>query len=224
MENTLNINENSLDLPLENLFDNDTSDDGGDMKLQSAISQLPVQVPQPVVQPVVQHIPQPIAPSVVSPATTYQVTGSSGQPKGILKNNTPSGQLLQVINNEPVKQLSQLVQNNPTSTVTFSQNPPINSSSNVSKVFTPSTTTSTNITTQNTQPIVAGFNVFGLRISWSTVFVAIGVIFALSVYYYFTRMKKNNPIKLPEKEVSYIEQQKVMEKSNDKKKKKKNKN
>jgi hypothetical protein len=208
MDQIVDINEKSLDLPLDNLFNNDTSDDN--------ILQPAEVMPQAVTQSAPQLVPQVSVQNTVNNSLNNTL-------KGILKNpnmSKQSGQLMQVVQNEPVKQLAQLVQT--PQQVTVPNVRPVQNTVTINQPVSQITNPINNSVTSAVSDF-KGFGIMGLKISYTTVFITIGVILALVGYYFFTKSRsKNNFVNNKEKEVSYTEQKKVMEK--DKKKKKKNKN
>jgi hypothetical protein len=143
----------------------------------------------PVMKSVVQNLP---------PVNKMQV---NTMPKSILKSVSPTiqqnsgiknNQLVQTVQNQPLKQMAQLVQ----------QNQVQNNTTGVEQVG------------ENN-----GFNLLGLKISKSTLFVlAFVVILIVGGYFYFKSVKKvdNKNKKKRVKEVSYQEQKKLESKNKEK--------
>lgn len=163
---------------------------------------------------------------LVSNTTAKQVTTPVLlQNKSILKNATEpavqnikkvvnTGSLNQTVNNQQLKQMVQLIQQNQKSIVNESSQPQ-----------TPEVQVSViDKTEQQTVTVVDkvlenyAVNIFGLKISKTTIYILIAVVLVLiGGYFYFNKFANNTEKKRRIKEVSYKEQMKLLENKNKKK-------
>ena len=251
MDQNLKLTEQSVDLPLDGLLNNETSSEApvpqqsqpAPVSLMPATAMVSIPQGQPStpsqlqailpIRSVPQKMVQNITKNMPVQLQQQQPIPNKAPVVNIPQTNMlKQQQLMQTVQNQPLRQMAQLMQQQTMQPMQYLQpmQQPVQSLQPMPQQI-PQQQVPQQVHTQPATPLVPtdnfkGVNIFGLKISRMTIFITV-VVIGLLVGYYFYSKSKNKTEKKPTdakevKEVSYEEQKKVMGKGKkDKKKKKK---